>query len=120
MLWALARIDLGLSAAEFWRMTLRELMGLLDRKLEVRRREIDLPAALIASLFANANRDTEKRAEPFTVDDFLPRLPWEEVDEAEPAPVEVSPGQMWTKAAWLTMAFGGEITSGAPLPDTGV
>lgn len=28
--------------------------------------------ALLASLIANANRDPEKRPEPFTVEDFLP------------------------------------------------
>lgn len=45
-----------------------------------------LPAAVIAAVVANANRDPKKKREPFTERDFLP--PWHDLcnGPAEPAP----------------------------------
>ncbi len=34
----------------------------------------DLRAAQLACLIANANRDPQKKREPFTVDDFMPKF----------------------------------------------
>ena len=39
--------------------------------------------ALLASLIAEANRDPEKRAEPFTPEDFMPRLIEEEEEDPD-------------------------------------
>jgi len=51
----------------------------------------DLRAAMIMSLIANVNRDAEKKREPYTAEDFMPRFgqpppepaaaPWEQQKE---------------------------------------
>jgi hypothetical protein len=39
------------------------------------------PAALVASVLAEINRDREKRDEPFEIEDFLPSTPEQEVQQ---------------------------------------
>jgi hypothetical protein len=40
-----------------------------------------LRTAILAELFANANRDPEKKAEPFEIEDFMPK--WSDSEEEE-------------------------------------
>ena len=62
---------MGLRPPEFWAMTFWEFsqyaQGFVDRdKLEWSR------TASIMALIANVNRDSKRRQEPFTIDDFSP------------------------------------------------
>ena len=63
----------------------------------------DLQAGIVASTVANVNRDPDKRREPFSPHDFMPK--WEEA-EAE------KPKQTWQEqlafAEALNAAFGGQ------------
>ncbi len=52
-------------------------------------RRADLRMAILASLIANANRDPDKRREPFSPADFMPRF------ESEPQAQPDVPRQTW-------------------------
>jgi Phage tail assembly chaperone protein, TAC len=82
-LWAYARVDLGLSDAEFWRLTLYELDLLTVRHRRVQHIE-DRRAALAAWRLANAHRDSEKKREPFSFEDVVA---WLGTPYARPQPV---------------------------------
>jgi hypothetical protein len=41
------------------------------------------PAALVASILAEINRDREARAEPFEIEDFLPSTPEQEIEQQQ-------------------------------------
>jgi len=60
-----------MASERFLRSSPRELGGLLDQLAERDRRQM-VPAALICSVIANVNRDSEQRSEPWTIQDFLP------------------------------------------------
>jgi hypothetical protein len=66
-------VEIGLSRAEFWALTHRQFQNLFDRYID---REIrhERRTALLATLYANAHRDPQKRAQPFTLEDFAPPL----------------------------------------------
>lgn len=53
-------------------MNLFLFYALLDRHTHAEKRR-DERTALLAMILANANRDTKKRREPFTLDDFMPK-----------------------------------------------
>lgn len=72
-LWALAVCDLGLSDAEFWDTPFYQIYALVDRYV-ARERRIDERAALQNCLFANAHRDSKKKPQPYTIDDFMPKV----------------------------------------------
>ena len=61
-------------------------------------RRADLRMAVLASLIANANRDPDKRREPFTPADFMPRF------EAEP-PAAVEQHQTWQQQKAIMQAL---------------
>lgn len=69
--WAFARQKIGLSDAEFWRLTPREFKALADGWDEDQSAE-DRRAATVCMVIANCNRDPAKKPDPFTVDDFMP------------------------------------------------
>ena len=69
-LWAIARVDLGLSDAEFLRLAPVALDALIDR-LQVRRDEARWRTAAIRSDIWNVNRDLENN-ELLTAADFMP------------------------------------------------
>lgn len=64
--------------------------------------------ALLASILANANRDADKQAEPFGVEDFLPGRFAPAVDdvedETEPEP---APWMLWKAAFGAMVETGG-------------
>lgn len=62
-------MDLGLSDAEFWGLTLRTLYALLERWEAVQRRA-DLRIGLLASLLFN--KDRKRGAKAMTAEDFFP------------------------------------------------
>lgn len=64
-------VDLGLSPADFWAMTPRQIRFLAERYAAMRREQWG-PFAMLASLYANAHRDPNKRREPFASSDFMP------------------------------------------------
>lgn len=97
----MGRYDLGLSDEEFGRLTPERYEALLGRWRVKQRRE-DARAALIASILANAYRDSEARPDPWRIDDFglmLAMIP-EEIDvaalteEAKPAPVSAQVAEL--------------------------
>lgn len=69
---AAAVVEIGITRAAFWNLTPREFRALWDRHTD---REIRHARQIgqICALFANANRDTKKHPEPFTIDDFAPQ-----------------------------------------------
>lgn len=70
---AAAVVDIGLTRSEFWELTPRRFQALLDRFAD---REIRhaRQQQILTAIFANVYRDTTERSEPFTVDDFAPKL----------------------------------------------
>jgi hypothetical protein len=79
-----AVVDIGLSRSEFWEMTPRQFQAMRNRYTD---REIrhERRTGLLAALYANAHRDPDKRAEPFTIEDFAPALRKSASEPAEPA-----------------------------------
>ena len=70
--WSFARQKLGLSDAEFWRLTPRELRAMADGWQDDRTDE-DRRAATVCMVIVNCHRDTERKPDAFTVEDFMPR-----------------------------------------------
>ena len=74
-LWSGARYDLGLSEAEFWRLTLRELMALFDRHAEAEHRADVRATAAVAELWAlTANVWGGKKGKRYRGHDLYPFL----------------------------------------------
>jgi hypothetical protein len=82
-LWAYARVELGLSDTEFWRLTLYELDLLAVRHRRVQH-IADRRAALGAWILVNVNRDSKKQPEPFSLADVVA---WLGTPYARPQPV---------------------------------
>lgn len=101
-LWAVARIWLGLSAAEFWALTPFEYAQLSKVYFEQESRK-DARSALLASLYLNMHR--KKGRAPFKIEDFMPRY-----DAVEK---EKKPKQSWKAmlgvAAKITEMYGGKV-----------
>lgn len=55
----------------FWRLTLRQLDALIKRHVAAQERN-DWRTGLICSVLANINRDTQKRKEPYSPEEFMP------------------------------------------------
>lgn len=104
-LWAVARHDLQITDEEFWSLTPRTLLLLLDRRHEAMEYQL-YGHALTCSVLANVNRDPDKRDDPFTPRDFLPSL--KEAAAAEPTDEERKKrvGELRAKAAVIAAAFG--------------
>jgi hypothetical protein len=64
------------------RLSPRELNLLLEDELELQRERF-APAALICSVIANVNRDSERRPEPYTAAQFMPGAKTEEDEMRE-------------------------------------
>jgi hypothetical protein len=86
-LWAYARIDLGLSDAEFWRLTLYEVDVLAVRHRQVQALE-DRRAAMAAWILVNVNRDSKSKPEPFRFEEVVA---WLGTPYARPQPVPKRP-----------------------------
>ena len=67
----MARVDLGLSDEEFLLLAPVSLHALTER-LTVRDKKLRYHAAILEAAIYNVNRDSEKRPEPFTANDFMP------------------------------------------------
>jgi hypothetical protein len=70
-LWAIGRYELGLSEADFWRLTMRQFDALRKLAQDVQDRA-DIRAGLIAATIANCTPFKEARS--FTPADFFPSL----------------------------------------------
>jgi hypothetical protein len=68
-LWASARYDLNLSDAEFFGMTLQQVMAMMDR-FDRSSKAAYLRAGIVASIVANVHRGKSQR--PFSPWDFVP------------------------------------------------
>ncbi len=66
-------MDFGLTSAEFWRLTMRQFVRLVDRKNQHRRQD-DMRFGVLATLIAEPNRDRKKRHEPYEPAFFFPSL----------------------------------------------
>ncbi len=67
-------IHLGLTPAQFGRMTPRQIRAMWDA-WKLRERAHDRRAALMPWLYAEAHRDRKRRAEPWRIEDFMPGEP---------------------------------------------
>ena len=70
-MWACGVYDLGLSSETLFSLTPRHFDALLQRFLDQQEREAQR-FGLLATLYANAHRDSKTRAQPFAIDDFTP------------------------------------------------
>lgn len=70
-MWSVGVYDLGLTDAQFWRLSLREFFYLMKRHNAEQERR-DLRAALICSVIANVNRDP-KKGKSYQPKDFMPK-----------------------------------------------
>lgn len=70
-MWAAAVYDLGLTDSQFWDLTPRHFRALWDRRLDEHDRQNRIVCQLLV-LYANTHRDTNRRLQPFTLDDFAP------------------------------------------------
>ncbi len=90
-------------------LSLRQFDRMVRMKDDVRERTIDMPAALICSVLANLQRDPEKKAEPFTLYDFLlsgkPAPVEAELDEKEAAAKHNR--EQIARIRWLNALMGG-------------
>ena len=69
---------LGLSDAEFWRMSPRMFFELLEARASVERRK-DARAGVVAAVIANVHRDSS--SQPFAPSDFFLSLQEEQAEE---------------------------------------
>ena len=74
MLYAIARVELGMGEAEFL-ATIPAVLTLLLRRVEARDRKALIGTAGIRADLHNFNVDREQYPEGFTAKDFLPELP---------------------------------------------
>lgn len=95
--WAIARYDLCIADAEFWRMTPRLLDALLDRHQDAQRM-IDFRFGMIAMFIHNSN--CEKGAEK-SIEDLYPSL------KSANAPAQ-SVDEQLALVEHLNLLFGGE------------
>ncbi len=63
--------ELGMTAAEIAALTLRHFRA-YHKVFQAREERADRRAALVACILANIHRDSDKRPEPFSVEDFMP------------------------------------------------
>ena len=101
-LWALGRYDLKLGEDEFWELTLRELMALMER-FEAAVDWMNYRSSIICAVIANAFRDTKKRRKAFTPWDFIPAI-GEESERQEQTPTE-----MFAQVKMWNAALGGSV-----------
>ena len=64
---------LGWSPEQFWSCSLPELLAAW-RGYQEREQRDDFRAGMIIAMIANANRDAQKKPEPFAPEDFFPSL----------------------------------------------
>ena len=71
------------------------------KRFDIDNKNADRRSALIASILANANRDTKKKRKPFTIDDFMPKI------KKDKKPMDVNIMAEVLKA--ICLANGGEV-----------
>jgi hypothetical protein len=71
-MWALGIYDFSLTDAQFWRLSLRQYVGLLERHVAERERQ-EYRAAFIVSAIYNTVRDSKKQTQPYKPEDFMPK-----------------------------------------------
>lgn len=92
---ARARRVASLPESLFWSLTPAEVDGIIFEALDewrARQRADAFNAAMICSVLCNINRDPKKHPEPYTPDDFLPRI------EPEKPKPETTPEEVAQKA----------------------
>ena len=72
------------------------------KRFEVDNRNADRRSALIASILANANRDSKKKKKPFTIDDFMPK---QKREKKKPMDINIMAEMLKAKC----IASGGEV-----------
>lgn len=90
-------MELGLSRAEFWRLTPREFRAFTDR-LDEREQRADHRFGVLAALAANMMRDGEKQPRPYEPADFFGGLARRRATDEEVA------------AAWEAWARGAAVS----------
>lgn len=104
-LWSTARIELGLSDAEFWRLTPRELDLLTVAQRRKKRMDV-LPMALLIQMTANIHRDTQQRFQPFELDEVLEWLGvMPEPEPPAPPPAPATPEELRAKLGLLAQMY---------------
>lgn len=99
-------VDLGLPPDYFWALTLREFEILLKRHRVERYRL----SAHVCAFLAEMHRDTNQRAVPFTIEDFLPGY---EHPEESPDDGVTANALEWQRMKLLVKLSGGEdLTEG--------
>lgn len=71
MVYTTARVDLGLSPDEFWKMQ-PYLFFLMQDRLISRLETDDMRMAQILCTLCNINRNPKKKSKPYKVEEFLP------------------------------------------------
>lgn len=89
-------VDLGLTPADFWQFTPRQLHALSNR-YQKKTLETWKPFALLAALYANAHRDTKTHSSPYTVDDFMPQVSQPEAPRPQTLEEQVYMLEMWAR-----------------------
>lgn len=98
-MWSFGRYNLRLSEDEFWGVTPAEFVALVERYKE-EQTWLNWRAALVCAVLANIYRDTKRKSQPFTPEDFMPGH-----EKEEPQTVE----QMESTLKMLTIAHGGKF-----------
>jgi hypothetical protein len=81
-LWSIGVYDLGLSDADFWWLSARDFVRLMNR-YEIKIDRNNYNTALIISAIYNTVRDPKKKSKPFEPKDFLPKPKQDLLKQAE-------------------------------------
>lgn len=91
-------LEAGLSQADFWALSPRDLYW-LSRQLELREERENRRTALLCAVIANGLLKRQD-GRPFEIDDFMPQRPRRE---------RVDPDTLAAKARAITWLLGGEV-----------
>lgn len=97
-------MDLGLTAAEFWERTPRQIQVLMRRATEKEWRLARRIGALELH-YLNAHRDTEKQPVPLCLDDIVPWLSWIPKPEPERKRATMTVEEQIEQARFITEAI---------------
>jgi len=95
----MGRYDLKLSENDFWDLTLKDLVALIDR-YKSNEEWLNYRTALISAIVANTARDPKRKPAPYTPDDFMP---------TGRKPKTQTPEQMFEQVKLLNVMFGGNV-----------
>src|SRR5262245_25635515 len=113
-LYAFARIELGLSDAEFWSQTFHET-DLLAARWRIQQAREDRRAALTAWILASVHRDSESRSEPFTFEEVVAWLGhgFQPLGRQETPPQPATADDLLAQAKMLNTLYGGTEVNGS-------